>query len=62
MVDLNNMEQVNKMTESCQILSDTLDLVEKYIIPDQSVLELALSARDSPTREASSVLLIFLPL
>ena len=33
MVDLNNMEQVNKMTESCQILSDTLDLVERYIVP-----------------------------
>lgn len=27
MVDLNNMEQVTKMTESCQILSDTLNLV-----------------------------------
>ena len=46
MVDLNNMEQVNKMTESCQILSDTLDLVETYIVPGQSVLELDKIAED----------------
>jgi methionyl aminopeptidase len=46
MVDLNNMEQVTKMTESCQILSDTLNLVEKYIVPGQSVLELDKIAED----------------
>ena len=46
MVDLDNMEQVNKMTESCQILSDTLDLVEKYIVPGQSVIELDKIAED----------------
>ncbi len=46
MVDLNNMEQVTKMTESCQILSDTLNLVEKNIVPGQSVLELDKIAED----------------
>ena len=37
MVDINNINEVNKITESCQILSDTLDLVEKYIVPSQSI-------------------------
>ena len=40
MVDINNINEVNKITESCQILSDTLDLVEKYVVPGQSILEL----------------------
>ena len=39
MVDINNINEVNKITESCQILSDTLDLVEKYVVPGQSILE-----------------------
>ena len=40
MVDINNHMEVNAISESCQILSDTLDLVEKSIFPGQSVLEL----------------------
>jgi methionyl aminopeptidase len=40
MVDLNNHIEVSAISESCQILSDTLDLVEKNIMPGQSVLEL----------------------
>ena len=40
MVDINNHIEVSAMSESCQILSDTLNLVEKNIIPGQSVLEL----------------------
>ena len=40
MVDINNHIEVNAISESCQILSDTLDLVEKSIFPGQSVLEL----------------------
>ena len=40
MVDINNHIEVNAISESCQILSDTLDLVEKNIFPGQSVLEL----------------------
>ena len=40
MVDINNINEINKITESCQILSDTLDLVEKYVVPGQSILEL----------------------
>jgi methionyl aminopeptidase len=39
-VDINNHIEVNAISESCQILSDALDLVEKSIFPDQSVLEL----------------------
>ena len=37
MVDINNINEVNKITESCQILSDTLNLVERYIVPGQSI-------------------------
>ena len=40
MVDINNHIEVSAMSESCQILSDTLNLVEKNIMPGQSVLEL----------------------
>jgi methionyl aminopeptidase len=40
MVDLNNHIEVSAISESCQILSETLDLVEKNIMPGQSVLEL----------------------
>ncbi|MDG2288117.1 MAG: type I methionyl aminopeptidase, partial [Candidatus Marinimicrobia bacterium] len=40
MVDLNNTNQVSHMTESCQILSDTLDMIEGYVKPGQSVMEL----------------------
>ena len=40
MVDINNHIEVNAISESCQILSDTLDLVEKNIFPGQSVMEL----------------------
>ena len=40
MVDLNNHIEVSAISESCQILSDTLDLVEKNIMPGQSVVEL----------------------
>ena len=40
MVDLNNHIEVSAISESCQILSDTLDLVEKHIMPGQSVVEL----------------------
>ena len=40
MVDINNHIEVSALSESCQILSDTLDLVEQNIIPGQSVLEL----------------------
>ena len=40
MVDINNINEINKISESCQILSDTLDLVEKYVVPGQSILEL----------------------
>jgi len=40
MVDLNNHIEVSAISESCQILSDTLDLVEKNIMPGRSVLEL----------------------
>ena len=40
MVDLNNTSQVSNLTESCQILSDTLNMIEEYIKPGQSVMEL----------------------
>ena len=40
MVDINNHIEVNALSESCQILSDTLYLVEKNIFPGQSVMEL----------------------
>ena len=40
MVDINNNIEVSELSESCQILSDTLDLVEKHIHPGQSVMEL----------------------
>ena len=40
MVDINNHIEVSAISESCQILSDTLNLVEKSIAPGQSVLEL----------------------
>ena len=40
MVDINNNSEVSAISESCQILSDTLDLVEKHISPGQSVIEL----------------------
>ena len=40
MVDINNNIEVSAISESCQILSDTLDLVEKHIHPGQSVMEL----------------------
>jgi len=40
MVDINNTSQVSYMTESCQILSDTLNMIEGHIKPGQSVIEL----------------------
>ena len=40
MVNLNNHIEVSSMSESCQILSDTLNIVENNIHPGQSVLEL----------------------
>ena len=40
MVDINNHIEVAAISDSCQILSDTLNLVEKYIHPGQSVMEL----------------------
>jgi len=39
-VDINNHLEVKALSESCQILSDTLNKVEKNIFPGQSVLEL----------------------
>jgi len=39
-VNINNNAEVSAISESCQILSDTLDLVEKHISPGQSVMEL----------------------
>ena len=43
MVDINNTNQVSQITESCQILSDTLNMIESHIKPGQSVMELDLS-------------------
>ena len=40
MVDINNTNQVSYMAESCQILSDTLNMIESHIKPGQSVIEL----------------------
>ena len=40
MVDINNHIEVAAISDSCQILSDTLNLVEKHIRPGQSVIEL----------------------
>jgi len=40
MVDINNTSQVSYMTESCQILSDTLNMIETHVKPGQSVIEL----------------------
>jgi methionyl aminopeptidase len=45
-VDINNHLEVKALTESCQILSDTLNKVEKNIFPGQSVLELDKIAED----------------
>ena len=71
MVDLNNTNQVSQMTESCQILSDTLNMIENHVKPGQSVMELDKLAeeynfamersnrskwRPSPTRAPSSCL------
>jgi len=39
-VDINNHIEVAAISDSCQILSDTLNLVEKHIRPGQSVMEL----------------------
>ncbi len=46
MVDINNHLEVEALSESCQILSDTLNKVEKNIFPGQSVLELDKIAED----------------
>ena len=46
MVDINNHFEVKALSESCQILSDTLNKVEKNIFPGQSVLELDKIAED----------------
>ena len=46
MVDINNHLEVKALSESCQILSDTLNMVEKNIFPGQSVLELDKIAED----------------
>ena len=46
MVDINNHLEVKAFSESCQILSDTLNKVEKNIFPGQSVLELDKIAED----------------
>ena len=46
MVDINNHLEVRALSESCQILSDTLNKVEKNIFPGQSVLELDKIAED----------------
>jgi len=45
-VDINNHLEVEALSESCQILSDTLNKVEKNIFPGQSVLELDKIAED----------------
>ena len=46
MVDINNHLEVKALSESCQILSDTLNKVEKNIFPGQSVIELDKIAED----------------
>ena len=46
MVDINNHLEVKALSESCQILSDTLNMVEKNIFPGQSVIELDKIAED----------------
>ena len=46
MVDINNHLEVDALSESCQILSDTLNKVEKNIFPGQSVIELDKIAED----------------
>ena len=46
MVDINNHLEVKALSVSCQILSDTLNKVEKNIFPGQSVLELDKIAED----------------
>ena len=46
MVDINNHLEVKALSESCQILSDTLNKVEKNIFSGQSVLELDKIAED----------------
>jgi len=45
-VDINNHLEVKALSESCQILSDTLNKVEKNIFPGQSVIELDKIAED----------------
>jgi len=45
-VDINNHLEVEALSESCQILSDTLNKVEKNIFPGQSVIELDKIAED----------------
>ena len=46
MVDINNHLEVKAISESCQILSDTLNKIEKNIFPGQSVLKLDKIAED----------------
>ena len=46
MVDINNNAEVQAMSESCQILCDTLDHIEKFVIPGESVLNLDSIAED----------------
>lgn len=46
MVDINNNAEVEAMSESCQILCDTLDHIEKFVIPGESVLNLDSIAED----------------
>ncbi len=46
MLDINNNSEVQAMTESCQILCDTLNHIEKYVIPGESVLKLDSIAED----------------
>ena len=46
MVDINNNAEVQAMIESCQILCDTLDHIEKFVIPGESVLNLDSIAED----------------
>jgi len=46
MVDINNNAEVQAMSESCQILCDTLNHIEKFVIPGESVLNLDSIAED----------------
>ena len=59
MVNIRSEEEIKKIAFSCQIVADTLTMLEEYIKPGQSILELDKKAENFILSTSSLEILFF---